>query len=182
MLLPSWRCSVFTSILNTVTTNTATEQSPSNVDDLQVLRAIRGCSVCHVFLSRLPRVTSSPSSRRHVFLRKNVILRACDFFDLFVFSAYQPDVFQALQQNRHPERSASRVYRVTQRLMRGVEGPRRCLSYPRRSELFNHGSAHRADPPRSFPWAENQEFASILLCPAATFTFSAATQARFTLA
>lgn len=46
MLWPSWRCSVSTSILNTVTTNTATEQSPSNVDDLQVLRIIRGCSVC----------------------------------------------------------------------------------------------------------------------------------------
>jgi hypothetical protein len=28
--------------------------------------------------------------------------------------------------------------RVTQRLWRGVEGPRRCLIYPCRSELFNH--------------------------------------------
>jgi hypothetical protein len=32
-----------------------------------------------------------------------------------------------LPQNRHPERSASQIYRVTQRLWRGVEGPRRCL-------------------------------------------------------
>src|ERR1700677_5009622 len=40
-----------------------------------------------------------------------------------------------------------------------------------------------AGPPRSFPrGAENQELASILLCPAATSTFSAAIQARFTLA
>jgi hypothetical protein len=43
-----------------------------------------------------------------------------------------------LPQNRHPERSASQSYRVIQRLWRGVEGPRRCLSYPCCSELFNH--------------------------------------------
>ena len=44
------------------------------------------------------------------------------------------------RQNRHPERSASQIYRMTQRLWRGVEGPRRCLSYPCCSELFNHRS------------------------------------------
>jgi hypothetical protein len=43
-----------------------------------------------------------------------------------------------LPPTRHPERSASPVYRVTQRLWRGVEGPRRCLFYPCRSELFSH--------------------------------------------
>jgi hypothetical protein len=48
-----------------------------------------------------------------------------------------------LPQNRHPERSASQSYCVTQRLWRGVEGPRRCLSYPCRSDLFNHQSPHR---------------------------------------
>jgi hypothetical protein len=32
-----------------------------------------------------------------------------------------------LPQNRHPERSASQIDRVTQHLWRGVEGPRRCL-------------------------------------------------------
>jgi hypothetical protein len=42
---------------------------------------------------------------------KAVILRACDFFDLFVFSAFQPAAFQAPQQSRHPERSASQIYR-----------------------------------------------------------------------
>jgi hypothetical protein len=36
------------------------------------------------------------------------------------------------------ERSASQMDRVTQRLWRGVEGPRGVLSYPCRSELFNH--------------------------------------------
>jgi hypothetical protein len=41
-----------------------------------------------------------------------------------------------LPQNRHPERSASQIHRVTQRLWRGVEGPRRCLFYPRCSELL----------------------------------------------
>jgi hypothetical protein len=43
-----------------------------------------------------------------------------------------------LPQNRHPERSASQIDRVTQRLGRGVEGPRRHLIYPCCSELFNH--------------------------------------------
>src|SRR6202042_3762820 len=35
------------------------------------------------------------------------------------------------------ERSASQICRVTQRLLRGVEGPRRCLSHPCCSEFFN---------------------------------------------
>jgi hypothetical protein len=85
-----------------------------------------------------------------------------------------------LTQNRHPERSAPQIYRVISAWWRGVEGPLRCLSYPRCSELFNH-RAHLAGPPRSFPGAENQELASILLCPALTSTFSAAIQARCTL-
>ena len=42
-----------------------------------------------------------------------------------------------LPQNRHPERSASPIDCVPQRLWRGVEGPRRCLFYPCCSELFN---------------------------------------------
>ena len=46
--------------------------------------------------------------------------------------------FVKLPQSRHPERSASQIYRVTQRLWRGVEGPRRCLFYPCCSELFDH--------------------------------------------
>jgi hypothetical protein len=45
-----------------------------------------------------------------------------------------------LPQNRHPERSASPIDRVTQSLWRGVEGPRRCLFYPCCSELFDHRS------------------------------------------
>ena len=43
-------------------------------------------------------------------------------------------------QSRHPERSASQVYRVTQHLWRGVEGPRRYLSYRCCSRLFHHRS------------------------------------------
>ena len=43
-----------------------------------------------------------------------------------------------LPRNRHPERSASQTYRLTEGLRRGVEGPRRRLSYPCCSELFNH--------------------------------------------
>jgi hypothetical protein len=72
-----------------------------------------------------------------------------------------------LPQNRHPERSASQIDRVTEHLWRGVEGPRRCLSYPCRSDLFDHRSPHRRFPPRSSTGAENQELASTLLCPAA---------------
>src|SRR5580658_10915382 len=45
-----------------------------------------------------------------------------------------------LPQNRHPERSASPIDRVTQRLWRGVEGPRRSLLYPCCSALFDHRS------------------------------------------
>jgi hypothetical protein len=41
-------------------------------------------------------------------------------------------------QTRHPERSASRIYCLTEGLWRGVEGPRRCVIYPCCSELFNH--------------------------------------------
>jgi hypothetical protein len=43
-------------------------------------------------------------------------------------------------QNRHPERSASQIYRMKQRLWRGVEGPRRRLSYRCCSGLFDHRS------------------------------------------
>jgi hypothetical protein len=43
-----------------------------------------------------------------------------------------------LTQNRHPERSASQIHRVTQRLGRGVEGPRGRVSYACCSELFDH--------------------------------------------
>jgi hypothetical protein len=52
------------------------------------------------------------------------------FSILSCFPHIQPVVFQAPRQSRHPERSASQIYRVTQRLWRGVEGPRRCFSYP----------------------------------------------------
>jgi hypothetical protein len=36
-------------------------------------------------------------------------------------------LFQAPQQSRHPERSASQICRIKRALWRGVEGPRRCL-------------------------------------------------------
>ena len=44
------------------------------------------------------------------------------------------------------------------------------------------GAFQPPSPPRFFPGAENQELASILLCPAPTSTFSAAKQVRFTFA
>src|SRR5258708_21267261 len=56
-----------------------------------------------------------------------VIPRACDFFDLFVFSAYPTSCISSPRQSRHPERSASQIYRKQRAFWRGVEGPRRCL-------------------------------------------------------
>src|ERR1700722_1192594 len=44
--------------------------------------------------------------------------------------------------NRHPERSASQIYRITEGLRRAVEGPRRCLL---------------ADALRSFPAKDYKE-------------------------
>jgi hypothetical protein len=82
---------------------------------------------------------------------KNVILRACDFFNLLVFPAYSTSCIQALRQSRHPERSASQIYRVTQRFWRGVEGPRRCFTYPCCSELSPTGAAS------VFPWGRERK-------------------------
>jgi triphosphoribosyl-dephospho-CoA synthase len=52
-----------------------------------------------------------------------VIPRTCDFLDLSVLLHTQPDVFNP-PQSRHPERSASQIYRIPLDLWRGVEGPR----------------------------------------------------------
>jgi hypothetical protein len=40
---------------------------------------------------------------------KIVILRGCDFFDLFVFCAYPTSCISSPRQSRHPERSASQI-------------------------------------------------------------------------
>ncbi len=45
---------------------------------------------------------------------KNVILRACDFFDLFVLFLHLTGCFSTPPQNRHPERSASQIYHITE--------------------------------------------------------------------
>ena len=47
---------------------------------------------------------------------------------------------------------------------------------------FDHRRPRKGTLPPAFPGPKNHELASILLCPAATSTFSAAIQARFTLA
>ena len=46
-----------------------------------------------------------------------VIPRACDFFDLFAFFAPDQMFFQSPQKRRHPERSASQIYRITEAFM-----------------------------------------------------------------
>jgi hypothetical protein len=57
-------------------------------------------------------------------------------------------------QSRHPERSAARIYRITDGLWRAVEGPRRCLladalpSFPATNYRPNQQS-HKLRPERS---------------------------------
>jgi hypothetical protein len=55
--------------------------------------------------------------------------------------------FVKLPQNRHPERSASQIDRVTQRLWRGVEGPRRAY-FTHAVRSFSTTEPHRAGPQR----------------------------------
>src|ERR1700678_1281048 len=55
-----------------------------------------------------------------------VIPRGCNFFDFPRFCHAQPDCCLKLPQGRHPERSASQIYRLTEGFWRGVEGPRVC--------------------------------------------------------
>ena len=72
-----------------------------------------------------------------------------------------------LPQNRHPERSASQIYRVTQRLWRGAEEPvlsvaegtSAVLIFPILFGAFQLPSPDRVAPLRFFPGAENQELA-----------------------
>jgi hypothetical protein len=74
---------------------------------------------------------------------------------------------------RHPERSASQIDRLTQRLWRAVEGPRRCLCLPMLFGAFQPPSPNRPARYGLSPGAENQELANILLCPAPISTCSA---------
>jgi hypothetical protein len=71
---------------------------------------------------------------------------------------------QVPKQSRHPERSASQIYRKQRTLWRGVEEPvlsvaegtPAMLISPCCPELFNYG------PSTVFPGAESQELAGIL--------------------
>ena len=55
-----------------------------------------------------------------------------------------------LQQNRHPERSALQIYRITKGLVREVEGPPRCLPADAvRSFLTTNQKSHKLRPERS---------------------------------
>jgi hypothetical protein len=62
-------------------------------------------------------------------LRRTGRDRVCGFLWFFV----------KLPQRRHPERSASQIDRVTQRLWRGVEGPRGCYLTHARTGRARHG-------------------------------------------
>src|SRR5580704_116642 len=90
--------------------------------------------------------------------------------------------FSKLPQNRHPERSASRIYRGTPHLMARSRRTPRMPILPMPFGAFQPPKPAPVGPATVFPWGREQETASILPCPAATSTFTAATQARFTLA
>src|ERR1700691_6606806 len=47
----------------------------------------------------------------------------CDFFDFPRFCHAQPDCCLKLPQGRHPERSASQIYRLTEGFWRAIEEP-----------------------------------------------------------
>jgi hypothetical protein len=100
------------------------------------------------------RVKSSTSN-------KIVILRTCDFIDLSC------EILD-LKQNRHPERSASQIYRVAERVVARSRRTPAALILPILLGAFHHRCLYGADPPRSFLGAENQEPARILLGPACT--------------
>jgi hypothetical protein len=112
--------------------------------------------LCHPERTRISYFTALPAAT-YAALRKESRMRSTEatVFDRKSGGAEGPAVCPGsrtkvsvplvLPQNRHPacpglpwERSASQINRSTQRLVRGVEGPRRCLIYPCCSELFNH--------------------------------------------
>jgi hypothetical protein len=89
-------------------------------------------------------------------------------FSIFsCFSAYPPVVFQAARQSRHPERSASQIYREQRTLWRGVEGPRRRLladaigSFPAQTRTednvtnSDHSGAEVEGPAVCFPYSDS---------------------------
>src|ERR1700733_13737553 len=51
-------------------------------------------------------------------------------FSIFSRFLHPTRCFKFPPKRRHPERSASQIYRITEDLWRGVEGPRGFLSYP----------------------------------------------------
>jgi hypothetical protein len=130
--------------------------------------------LCHPERSRISYFTALPAAT-YAALRKESRMKSTEatVFDRKSGGAEGPAVRPGsrakvsvplvLPQNRHPERSASPICRVTQRLWRAVEGPRRCLSYPCCSELFNHRAPTGRARYGFSPGAENQELASILL-------------------
>jgi hypothetical protein len=58
-----------------------------------------------------------------------------------------------LKKVKASERSAALIYSLTQRLWRGVEGPRRCFSFPCCLEVLNHRSLRQAEILRATRWS-----------------------------
>src|SRR6202789_3978968 len=64
-------------------------------------------------------------------------------------------LFVKLPQNRHPERSASQIDCVTQRLWRGVEGPRRGL-FTHAARSLSTTELAPGGPATVFPWSRTK--------------------------
>ncbi len=71
-------------------------------------------------------VSVTPNQKCFQTSHRAVILRGCDF-DLCGFDTPNQRIFQTFPQRRHPERSASQIYLLTEGLWRAVEGPQRCF-------------------------------------------------------
>src|ERR1700684_2498033 len=83
-----------------------------------------------------------------------VIPRACDFFESSRVFCTRPDVFQFPPKNRHPERSASQIYRITEGFMaRSRRTPEmlvgRCSSELSGHKLQGNQKSHKLRPKRS---------------------------------
>jgi hypothetical protein len=78
-------------------------------------------------------------------------------FSIFsCFMPIQPAVFQVPRQSRHPERSASQIYRVTQRLMARSRRTPRVLILPVPFGAFQPLKPAAGGPATLFPWGRQQ--------------------------
>jgi hypothetical protein len=87
---------------------------------------------------------------------KIIILRVCEHLDLSCSCISNQPILQAPKQSRHPERSASQIYRIKELYSAESKDPEDAyLTHAVRS--FSPLKPLLADPPRSLPWAEDKK-------------------------